>query len=114
MGGTSNMIPGYLPPPPMPPLSENDLDVDIGYKSLPPLPTFNGKSEFGGLDGSTCGSDQDYKFDTCEHQARRRILQGKGRLEICSNGYGSFISLDIHHCRLSRICRHHTSSTCSL
>merc|ERR1739844_18807 len=64
--GTSNMIPGYLPPPPMPPLSENDLDVDIGYKSLPPLPTFNGKSEFGGLDGSTCGSDQDYKFDTCE------------------------------------------------
>ena len=64
--GTSNMIPGYLPPPPLPPLSENDLDVDIGYKSLPPLPTFNGKSEFGGLDGSTCGSDQDYKFDTCE------------------------------------------------
>ena len=64
--GTSNMIPGYLLPPPMPPLSENDLDVDIGYKSLPPLPTFNGKSEFGGLDGSTCGSDQDYKFDTCE------------------------------------------------
>ena len=64
--GTSKMIPGYLPPPPMPPLSENDLDADIGYKSLPPLPTFNGKSEFGGLDGSTCGSDQDYKFDTCE------------------------------------------------
>merc|ERR1712242_377930 len=30
--GTSKMIPGYLPPP-MPPLSENDLDVDIGYKS---------------------------------------------------------------------------------
>jgi len=64
--GTSKMIPGYLPPPPMPPLSENDLDVDIGYKSLPPLPTFNGKNGFGGIDGSTCGSDQDYKFDTCE------------------------------------------------
>jgi len=64
--GTSKMIPGYLPPPPMPPLSENDLDADIGYKSLPPLPTFNGKNGFGGMDGSTCGSDQDYKFDTCE------------------------------------------------
>ena len=49
--GTSKMIPGYLPPPPMPPLPDNDLDADIGYKSLPPLPPFNGKGDFGGIAG---------------------------------------------------------------
>ena len=49
--GTSKMIPGYLPPPPMPPLTENDLDADIGYKSLPPLPPFNGKGDYGGIAG---------------------------------------------------------------
>jgi len=66
--GTSKMIPGYLPPPPMPPLPDTDLDADIGYKSLPPLPPFNGKSDYGGIaTGSTCGSDEDFKnFDTCE------------------------------------------------
>ena len=47
--GTSKMIPGYLPPPPMPPLPDTDLDADIGYKSLPPLPPFNGKSDYGGI-----------------------------------------------------------------
>lgn len=49
--GTSKMIPGYLPPPPMPQLSDNDLDADIGYKSLPPLPPFNGKGDYRGIAG---------------------------------------------------------------
>merc|ERR1712001_128534 len=64
--GSVKMIPGLLPPPPMPPpLPDNDLDADIGYKTLPP---FNGKSDYGGIaTGSTCGSDEDFKnFDTCE------------------------------------------------
>merc|ERR1712203_945383 len=62
--GSVKMIPGLLPPPPLPPLSDIDLDADIGYKNLPPLPTLNGKL---GYAGSTCGSDDDFKtFDTCD------------------------------------------------
>ena len=49
--GASKMIPGYLPPPPMPPLPGDDMDADIGYKSLPPLPAINGKVEYGGIAG---------------------------------------------------------------
>merc|ERR1711899_361275 len=65
--GASKMIPGYLPPPPMPPLPGDDMDADIGYKSLPPLPAINGKVEYGGIAGSTCGSDEDYRnFNTCD------------------------------------------------
>lgn len=66
--GASKMLSGYLPPPPMPPLPDTDLDADIGYKSLPPLPQINGKGDYGGVAGSTCGSDEDFKnnFDTCE------------------------------------------------
>jgi nicotinic acetylcholine receptor len=62
--GSVKMIPGILPPPPMPPLPDIDLDADIGYKNLPPLPPLNGKL---GYAGSTCGSDDDFKtFDTCD------------------------------------------------
>jgi nicotinic acetylcholine receptor len=62
--GSVKMIPGLLPPPPMPPLPDIDLDADIGYKNLPPLPPLNGKL---GYAGSTCGSDDDFKtFDTCD------------------------------------------------
>merc|ERR1712242_81352 len=65
--GASKMIPGYLPPPPMPPLMGDDMDADIGYKSLPPLPAINGKVEYGGIAGSTCGSDEDYRnLNTCD------------------------------------------------
>ena len=49
--GTSEMVSGFLPPPPMPPLSDTDLDADIGYKNLPPLPPFNGKGAYGGCAG---------------------------------------------------------------
>merc|ERR1712088_976675 len=42
--GASKMIPGYLPPP-----------------------AINGKVEYGGIAGSTCGSDEDYRnFNTCD------------------------------------------------
>ena len=49
--GASKMLSGYLPPPPMPPLPDTDLDADIGYKSLPPLPQINGKGDYGGVAG---------------------------------------------------------------
>ena len=75
--GTSKMIPGFLPPPPMPPLADTDLDADIGYKSLPPLPPFNGKIDFEGDAGSTCGFDEDFNtFDNCELHGEIRYPPG--------------------------------------
>ena len=75
--GSVKMIPGLLPPPPMPPLPDIDLDADIGYKNLPPLPPLNGKL---GYAGSTCGSDDDFKtfdtFDTCELHGEIRYPPG--------------------------------------
>merc|ERR1711981_221714 len=47
--GSVKMIPGLLPPPPMPPLPDIDLDADIGYKNLPPLPPLNGKLGYAGI-----------------------------------------------------------------
>jgi len=73
--GTSKMISGFLPPPPMPPFQEFNLDADIGYKNLPPLP--NGKSYDEGCAGSTCGSDEELKtFDSCELHGEIRYPPG--------------------------------------
>lgn len=41
--GSAKMIPGFLPPPPLPPLPDTDLDADTGYKNLPQFPPVSGK-----------------------------------------------------------------------
>ena len=72
--GASKMIPGYLPPPPMPPLPGDDMDADIGYKSLPPLPAINGKVEYGGIAGRYAYNSRESAFKVRLHQIRPKDL----------------------------------------
>ena len=70
MGSTKMIVPGYLPPPPLPPLTDFNRDADIAHKNLPPLPPFaNEKDDYGrGRDDACDDLDEDFKntFDTCE------------------------------------------------